>query len=216
MRLLSFFMLLLLQYSCSRRSDFYLNKNTEPVLYSKFSHSTESYYYDTLKYRNEKSIFHFGIDDEAGTATLTANSSKRSDVIEITNNETLTITVKETGDALITCEAVNVFEKKMEFKIYMHTFINLPPITIADVRAIPTGLSAFEIEIDASKSYDLDAKFGGGIVKYNYKINNNYDVETTLSKIRYIFDSGGQKRILVRVQDNDGVWSEFVELYLSI
>jgi hypothetical protein len=68
--------------------------------------------------------------------------------------------------------------------------------------------SPFEYEVDATTSYDKDSKFNDKIVEYEYTLNN-YTFSTTLSKIRYIFGSAGQKLIKVRVKDNS------VELHYS-
>ena len=69
--------------------------------------------------------------------------------------------------------------------------------------------------MDASASYDKDARFNGKIVEYKYTLAN-YKFSSPLSKIRYVFGSGGQKQIRVRVKDNTGDWSGQVSEYVVL
>ena len=62
-------------------------------------------------------------------------------------------------------------------------------------------------QIDASSSYDRDAKYGGAISNYEFTITPNYRVTTNQSVINYIFPKVGNYQIALRVQDNDSVWS---------
>ncbi len=66
--------------------------------------------------------------------------------------------------------------------------------------------------VDASASYDKDARFNGKISEYEYTLAN-YRFSSPLSKIRYVFGSSGQKQIRVRVKDNSGDWSNQVSEY---
>jgi hypothetical protein len=61
----------------------------------------------------------------------------------------------------------------------------------------------------------LGQSFDGKIIEYEYTLQN-YTFTTTLSKIRYVFGSSGQKLIRVRVKDNSGDWSESVSEYVVL
>lgn len=67
-----------------------------------------------------------------------------------------------------------------------------------------------QVSIDASKSFDSDARWGGAVVKYEYALEGFYTGQTTRNKIDYIFPKPGTYRIGIRVQDNDAAWSPFV------
>jgi len=93
-------------------------------------------------------------------------------------------------------------------------FRNLTPVALFTVNKI--GISSpYEYEVDASASYDRDARFNGKVVEYEYLLAN-YKFSSTLSKIRYVFGSPGQKLIRVRVQDNNGDWSNPVSEYVVL
>jgi hypothetical protein len=67
-----------------------------------------------------------------------------------------------------------------------------------------------QVSIDASKSFDTDARWGGKITKYEYTLEGFYTRESDRNKIEYIFPKAGTYRIGIRVQDNDAAWSPIV------
>lgn len=85
-------------------------------------------------------------------------------------------------------------------------FNNLPPEALLESRKVG-ALGDLDYEIDASSSFDADKMFGGGIEKYEYVIDDVL-IETRLNKLRHNFRQVGFYVIRLRVQDNDGEWSE--------
>lgn len=69
-------------------------------------------------------------------------------------------------------------------------------------------LSKFERRINASQSFDKDAKFGGKIVTYEFRVENQAFIRSTNDYMDYIFPQAGSYRISLRVQDHNGAWSE--------
>jgi hypothetical protein len=137
-----------------------------------------------------------------------------ADTFHINNN---LVTVNNTGEGVSTynLSATDAFGKKATASVQLTYFKNLKPFCVFTVTK--TGeLSDYEIEIDASTSYDQDSKFGGEIVSYEYIVGNDYDEITSLSSIRYICSGTGQKTITVRVKDNDGEWSDEAIMYFML
>lgn len=93
-------------------------------------------------------------------------------------------------------------------------FDNLPPVAIVVIEN-PSGVGPFERLINASDSFDNDSRFGGRIVEYEYSflgiIHNTDDDRQTV-----IFPLSGNYQIIVRVLDNDGVWSSPVAMSIPI
>lgn len=89
-------------------------------------------------------------------------------------------------------------------------FDNLPPR--AHFTAGKLGQrSRYEWELDASESFDRDAKYGGAIKEYEFSVLGK--VYNLLSpEIRIIFPATGIYTVGVRVKDNDNKWSSKVEI----
>ena len=75
-------------------------------------------------------------------------------------------------------------------------------------------ISPNEYEINAVNSFDRDKSIGGFIVVYEYTIDGVISTIPT-NKIHHVF-SIGSHIIKLRVQDNDGVWSEQINRNLII
>jgi hypothetical protein len=110
--------------------------------------------------------------------------------------------------------AKDSFNEEAKFSILFTVFRNIAPVALFSVKKIGVS-SPYEYEVDASASYDKDARFNGKIVEYEYTLAN-YKFSSTLSKVRYVFGSAGQKQIRVRVKDNSGDWSNQVSEYVVL
>lgn len=89
-------------------------------------------------------------------------------------------------------------------------FDNLPPR--AHFTAGKLGQrSRYEWKIDARESFDRDAKYGGAVKEYEYTVLGK--IYTLLrSDIVIIFPQTGIYSVAVRVKDNDGKWSDKLEI----
>jgi hypothetical protein len=110
--------------------------------------------------------------------------------------------------------AKDSFKEEAKYSISFTIFRNIAPVALFMVKKIGVS-SPYEYEVDASASYEKDARFNGKIVEYEYTLAN-YKFSTTLSKIRYVFGSPGQKLIRVRVKDNSGDWSSQASEYVVL
>ena len=110
--------------------------------------------------------------------------------------------------------AKDSFNEEARFSISFTVFRNIAPVAFFTIKKIGVS-SPYEYEVDASASYDKDARFKGKVVEYEYTLAN-YKFSSPLSKVRYVFGSAGQKQIRVRVKDNSGYWSTQVSEYVVL
>ena len=199
--------------SCDNREDYFIGVNTSPTLTLikngvALEGNTLS---DSLKIAEPYSL-HYFITDEENIRIQVIQEQQQSTVDA--GSEVITITGITEGQSLVTLMVKDSFNEEARFSFLFTVFRNIAPVALFTVNKI--GISSpYEYEIDASGSYDKDAKFNGKIVEYEYTLAN-YKFSSPLKKVRYIFGSSGQKQIRVRVKDNNGDWSSQVSLYVVI
>lgn len=109
-----------------------------------------------------------------------------------------------TGTSLIVLEAKDQFDKIASKKIEIVTFDNLAPAAYMKV-VTPTVSANKEYLLDASGSFDRDAKFGGTIVSYTFTINGkSFETVDGSPTASWIFGNKGKYNISVSVKDSDG------------
>ncbi|PYF68431.1 PKD domain-containing protein [Pedobacter nutrimenti] len=108
------------------------------------------------------------------------------------------------GQHQIQFTATNRFGAKQILNTRILFFNNIPPI--AALKIDPTD-NPKEFIINGEGSTSGDAKFGGYLVKYAIKVN---DQEFILKspKMHYIFPQSGEYTITLKVYDNDGASNE--------
>lgn len=114
--------------------------------------------------------------------------------------------VSELGTNLIMFSLKDEFDKitSLEYKVY--AFENLPPVAVFSKTNVVSKaiLSPYEYTIDASNSFDKDARYGGYIKSYDYYINDVKIATSASSKRDWIFSGSGNYNIKIVVTDNDG------------
>lgn len=93
--------------------------------------------------------------------------------------------------------------------VELNALANQSPVAILESKQT-NAQAPNQVTIDASKSFDTDARWGGKIQKYEYILEGFYTGQTTRNKIDYIYPKPGTYRVGVRVQDNDNEWSPIV------
>jgi len=199
--------------SCDNRKDYFIEVNKAPSLTIvkngvELMGNTLS---DSLKIGEPFSLHYFISDEEKIRIQVT--QEQQQSIVDV-GSELISFTGVTEGQDQVTLNAKDSFGASAEFSISFTIFRNIAPVASFVVKKIGVS-SPFEYEVDATASYDKDAKFNGKIVEYEYTLNN-YTFSTTLSKIRYIFGSAGQKLIKVRVKDNSGDWSDIVSQYVVL
>lgn len=188
--------------SCDTREDYFNTVNNTPeIQISQNGTILDGSITDTLKIGQIKT-YNYSIVDEEAPLELYFDQINDSIVIK---SKTVKIKALEEGQNTLTLKAADSFGAVGKREINLVIIKNLLPTCEYVINKVGNA-SPYEVEIDASKSIDTDAKLGGKVLLYEYDLHN-YIIQTELSKIRYIFGTPGQKRISVRVQDNNGDWS---------
>lgn len=112
----------------------------------------------------------------------------------------------QVGENRITIKATDAFNASSQIDLTVYAFSNLDPVASLSVNPVQV-LSPYEYMLDASASYDRDQKYGGGIVKYDFYVNNALIDETDQSSIKYVFPGPGNYNVMVKVSDIDGASS---------
>jgi len=214
--ILNYIVILLFVSSCDNRKDNYIGMDAGPKL--QVATLTDTNYYVQISDSEKLGhtyIFKYVLESFENL-TLNINKSNVYDSL-IINSETLQINVRPScvEQATYKLSVMDPFNKYAQASVELTVFKNLIPICIFTDTLI-AQLSTYQVQIDASKSFDQDAKWGGAVVKYQFMIDQNYTCTTTMATIDYIFDGPGQKVITVRCQDNDSAWSAPVTKYLTI
>lgn len=110
---------------------------------------------------------------------------------------------QRTGQHKLTLNLIDLYGNATAKEASFYVFSNLPPKAQFEIRNI-SQYSKYEIEIDASKSWDQDEKWGGQISEYIFKIGSYYEFTTTeFSSIKHILPGPGTYVISLQVRDND-------------
>lgn len=201
-------------YSCDNRKDPYYDLDDIPVLtVQKLTDSeAKTSLSDSMKLGNPY-IFKYNIISFQDL-DLNIEKGRNLDNVEI-NNGLINVNTDLGGVSTLVLKVKDAFGKASSANVQVTFFKNLVPVCKISVSQI-AQLSPYEIDINASASFDQDAKWGGSVVKWEYQIQANYDKQTDLNDIHYICDSPGQKKITVRCQDNDGAWSAPQTIYFMV
>ncbi len=220
--------LFLISAGCSKKDDFKDNNKAPQIEFSKPNNLTRvGEIKDTIKVnwlyyvnvfiqdedKNIKPIFTWESDTIPVTQSDTAFPIHYAALPN--NDTTFEFQVTKDGSYTIEVTATDSYGASKTSLIELYVVINAAPsihFTVENSKV----LDPLEITIDASASYDPDAKWGGKIVEYEYIINNAKTIDTPLSKISYIVDAPGNYLISVRAMDNDGAWSLVSSKYLNV
>ena len=199
--------------SCDNREDYFVGVNKAPTLSLikngvALEGKTHS---DSLKIGVPLSL-QYSIQDEEKIILQVSQEQPKSS-FEV-GAEIISFIGATEGQNIVNLTAKDSFNEEAKFSITFTVFRNIAPVASFSVKIIGVS-SPYEYEVDASGSYDKDARFNGKITEYEYTLAN-YKFSTTLSKVRYVFGSAGQKQIRVRVMDNSGDWSSQVSEYVVV
>ena len=203
--------------ACDKRKDFYEGLNVAPVIEMR---------------KQGTSVFATGLNDsikkmfpdynlelklvDVENLPLNYSVSTSTDKFIVTNNfGSFSPDTTKLGIHTILFSATDKYNVTTNARATFTVFDNIPPVAL--FTSTRTAVyDPLQFNIDASASYDGDAKYGGQIVQYQFIINTSYVVTTAFNNINYIFPSTGNYTISVRVQDNNGVWSLPKQMILNV
>jgi hypothetical protein len=207
-------LIMFVAWACDNRKDPYADLDNNPSI--KVKRLTDTTYVsqisDSVKL-GQVYVFNYQLQSFTNLK-IDVQKSNAQDSLTFDNNLANIQTLNQEVSSYL-LRVVDPFNKTSQALIQLTVFRNLPPICRDTVFKV-NQLSPYEIEVDASKSFDQDARWGGKILKYEYHIDTDYSCTSERSSINYICVGPGQKKISVRVQDNDGVWSDFVVRYFML
>jgi hypothetical protein len=106
------------------------------------------------------------------------------------------------------------YKNSSAVSINLTCFENLLPVS--DFEVTLEGINdPLEYRIDSRSSFDADAKFGGGLLRYRLMI----DLDTIYNPsglFHYIFNQQGNYTIGVQVMDNDSIWGLKKEISYNV
>jgi len=201
-------LLLLIGYACDNRKDAFDGQRTKIFLQKIGQTDLTTDLKDSVKGSNVYTC-NYSLSPNA-SLVITSNMVKGHANISILNGK---INISPQDTLVIIDFSVSDNGTISKATVELVHFKNLSPVAVFTVTK-----SGYKIHIDASGSYDSDAKYGGKIVNYDYEISpGSYSVpSTTLNSIDYSVSSVGDYIINVRVQDKDNQWSQFVATSVTI
>lgn len=203
---LAFFALLF--SACDDRDDYFAENNEAPMLKILVNGlEVQPDFADTIKlghFYPVKCVF--SDDKDVSLTPFLASSSLNYFAFSYNEvSKTLMLDGMAEGMATATICVKDSYGKETKQNLVFTFIENLPPV--AKVQVEPVGLSGNrEVQVNATASYDRDARLGGSIVLYEYNLDG-YTFTTPSGFISYIFPTTGVKTISVRVKDSNNVWS---------
>lgn len=206
-----------LTVACDNSKDPFEEVNKAPEILVKKQSGTEfvELFTDSLKIETGSYSFSYKIEDEqrdlSGYVTCENINSKVSG-----EDQTVTVTPSELGETSILITTFDGFGKEANTRVNIIAFDNLPPVARIKVTESSQILSPLERKLDAKDSFDQDARFGGSIVEYEFRVENEAFIRTPKSYLDYIFPQPGSYLISLRVKDSNGAWSETSKLRYAV
>src|SRR5665647_243937 len=169
--------------SCDNRKDYFIDVNKAPslTLVKNGVELTGSTFADSLKIGEPFSLHYFISDEEKIRIQVT--QEQQQSIVDI-GSDLISFTGVSEGQNLVNLTAKDSFKEEAKFSISFTVFRNIAPVALFSVKKIGVS-SPYEYEVDASASYDKDARFNGKILEYEYTLQN-YKFSTTLSSAKLI------------------------------
>ena len=181
----------------------------------------EDVWEDTLKFTLNPELFlTFEVEDDRSERTL--EMSKLQDGLvyydgNLINNTAVDISGVDNGQLRFRALEAGTYsffltvrdpdDKSSTALVEITALGNLRPQAKLNVQQTGTN-SPYEVRINAAGSTDMDAALCGAIALYEYTLEGFYTTTSVRDYIDYIYPEPGRYTIILRVQDNEGAWSE--------
>lgn len=231
-KVILYFSVFVAMNSCDTTEEYYLETNSAPEITFTFLDNSIDVYQDSTKVSGvdfagyQQNVTVFDINNNIKDVTFRVSSGQglvinngfvqRNDLLSSERNQDIYEFIyypDEVGFHEVKIFATDYLNGVDTVVIRLTAFDNLAPKSVLKVRPSRV-LGDYEYILDASESFDGDAKYGGDIIRYKFFVNNT-PIETDESSIRYIF--GGRDIVILGLQvlDNNYVWGErFEDIFL--
>lgn len=181
----------------------------------------EDVWKDTLKFTLSPEMFlDFEVEDDQEARTLSMSKLDEGLVYydgNLINNTAVDISGVDNGQLRFRALEAGTFsffltvkdpdERSSTALVEIIALDNLRPQARLNLQQTGTN-SPYEVRISAAGSTDADAAWGGAVAQYEYTLEGFYTTTTVRDYIDYIYPEPGRYTIILRVQDNEGAWSE--------
>ncbi|MBN2484889.1 MAG: hypothetical protein JXB34_02840 [Bacteroidales bacterium] len=210
---------LLVFSSCDNRADIWGSENflgninlSRPD--NSTLHKNGNNYTDTVKI-NHQVTYNYNANNLAHCKIhIEHDSNKCFAELEPKSNK-IQLKAKTAGEIPITIHFTDPLKNTSLLQLQLISRKNIVPVAQASVKQISV-IDKYEIEIDATKSFDPDSAIGGNISGYEYEIKNIGKVEIKQAVYRSILSGPGNYIFYVRAKDNDGEWSTVKNYTLQV
>ncbi len=224
-----FMLMALALFSCDDMGD-YLNSLETEFVFDIVGQDDANTFYDTLKYvevcNNCERIDYF-ISKPFDVKRINCNISLGGGEIRQNDISVQDLDPKLTqfyykpnaiGTHIISVTVTDINDETYTSNINLHVFDNLSPVAILNLNKLQED-NALEYEFNANESYDMDEKYGGFLLGYEYKVvmpQSTQEFSTTKEKVNFAFPGPGLYEINLTVVDSDSVRSEVLKKTLEI
>ena len=119
----------------------------------------------------------------------------------------------EVGTHVYELEAYDDFGVSASLAVSLFVFDNLAPVAVLESLSF---MQANTYRADASASYDGDLEYGGTVIKYELTLPNLLSLEYEESIFVFSYASSVDFDVFLRVQDDEGLWSERIRQRVSV
>lgn len=170
-------------------------------------------YSASIRLKNKNGNYVSALIENLSEGQLYINSMLIDQIDLNEDSVNLTYGSKNAGVHKFRIRAWDSFSEESSFEFSLLLRANISPVAKLDISRI-SQVHHNEFQLDASGSYDRDDRYGGDIISYQFLINDVV-INSQRKIIKHIFKAGDTV-VRVRVQDNDGEYSDFVEKKLTV
>lgn len=217
--------------SCSNRLETIGTIPSSPLVRIAYRDSLKSYIKDSVKLSNpafstyniqlqlsdsDKYYNSLTYTFEMGTGKIVYRQDTLALKLLPFENDKCQVKFVPTGEGLVKMafKATDQLNNSNTSVLELLVFRNLLPVSSFVVTPVKV-IDPLEYLLDASRCYDPDLNFGGGIVEYDYQVDGQRII-TSKNQIKHIFSAPGVYTVTLQTRDNDGGLSSVLSQQVSI
>jgi hypothetical protein len=196
------------------------NNNTITLLDSvktSFKHGAANYTFTVNISDVDVNISSISAAITSGMAKVQMNGSDIPTVIPAKSGP-LEFTLSQFSDGQIdfVVTITDQFKSTANFKLTLVAFKNLSPVAGFTYAQNNINSDPYQYAFDATKCYDKDQRFGGGIQAYSWVVNGKTLPPITNPIMNWVFPNPGGYQVSLYAIDNDGTSSSIVTQQITV